>query len=150
GDSSVGVGGSGTGGMVVTGMGGGSAGAGAGTGGRVNGGSGGMTAGMGGAMVAGTGGVMGPIKVLIWNNARTYGHQSRETAIPLFMARAAADGISYDTTYAHTATTPEGQIDSTSDPSVFTDAKLDPYDVVFFLNTTGDTMNQDGQATTHR
>src|SRR6185295_7056373 len=58
--------------------------------------------------------------------------------------------IMFDTTYAHTAVTNEGQIDSTSDPSVFTDANLDKYDVVFFLNTTGDTMDQDGQATTHR
>jgi len=33
---------------------------------------------------------------------------------------------------------------------VFTDAGLDPYDVVFFLNTTGNTIDQDGQADTHR
>jgi hypothetical protein len=118
-------------------------------------GAGGTTGGIGGAtgaggMVGGTGGALGPIKVLIWNNALTYGHQSRMTAIPLLKAREATDNIMFDTTYAHTASLPEGTVDPNSNPSVFTDAGLDPYDVVFFLNTTGNTMDQDGQATTHR
>src|SRR4051812_3190451 len=77
----------------------------------------------------------GPIKVLIWNNALTYGHQSRMTAIPLFLAQAAANSIEFDTTYAHTQTLAEGTVDSKADYSVFTDAGLDKYDVVFFLNT---------------
>ena len=151
GNSTSGLGGAtGAGGAVGTGGSGGLTGAGGtttGVGGTVGGGG---TTGTGG-MVGGTGGAApGPIKVLIWNNARTYGHQSRTTAIPLLRAREATDNITFDLKYAHTATTTEGTIDTTSDPSVFTDAGLDPYDVVFFLNTTGDTMDQDGQATTHR
>jgi len=118
---------------------------GSGTGGAAVGGAGGIAAG-------GAGGTTpsGPIKVLIWNNAVTYGHQSRMTAIPILQARQAADGITFDITYAHTQSLPEGQVDTTSNPSVFTDAGLDPYDVVFFLNTTGNTLDQDGQGATHR
>jgi type 1 glutamine amidotransferase len=89
--------------------------------------------------------------VLVWNNAVTYGHQSRFTAIPLLQAQAATNGIELDTTYAHTSPVlPEGQIDGCSDPSVFTDAGLDRYDVVFFLNTTGPTLDDDGQGATHQ
>jgi hypothetical protein len=125
---------------------------GAGSGGRASGGAGGDRAGSGGAAAGGAGGVVaaGPIKVLIWNNALTYGHQSRITAIPYLQARQASDGLSFDVRYAHTQSLPEGQVDTSSDPSVFTDAGLDAYDVVFFLNTTGNTLDQDGQADTHR
>lgn len=157
--------GMGVGGSITTGVGGATgAGGTVGTGGSGGGlvGAGGTTGGLGGAvgsggttgaggMVGGTGGAaLAPIKVLIWNNALTYGHQSRITAIPLLRAREATDNITFDVKYAHTTSLPEGQVDATSDPSVFTDAGLDPYDVVFFLNTTGNTMDQDGQATTHR
>ena len=116
------------------------------------GGSRGGSGGGGGIAVGGTGGggTPGPIKVLIWNNAVTYGHQSRITAIPLLQARETTDNLKFDLKYAHTTSLPEGQVDASSDPSVFTDAGLDPYDVVFFLNTTGNTMDQDGQASTHR
>jgi type 1 glutamine amidotransferase len=93
----------------------------------------------------------GPIRVLLWNNAVTYGHQSRFLAIPLLQARGAAEGIAFDTRYAHVnPVLPEGQTDACSDPSVFTDAGLDPYDVVFFLNTTGPTLEDDGQGAVHR
>ncbi len=93
----------------------------------------------------------GPIRVLLWNNAVTYGHQSRFTAIPLLQAQSAANDIQFDTRYAHlTPVLAEGQIDTCSDPSVFTDAGLDPYDVVFFLNTTGATLDGDGQGDLHR
>lgn len=161
GNNTPGLGGAtGTGGAVGTGGSGGPAGAGAGgttaTGGTVGGvggavGAGGMVGGTGG-MVGGTGGAapLGPIKVLIWNNALTYGHQSRITAIPLLRAREATDNIMFDTKYAHLTSLPEGQVDATSDPSVFTDAGLDPYDVIFFLNTTGNTIDQDGQGAVHR
>jgi len=92
-----------------------------------------------------------PIRVLLWNNAVTYGHQSRMTAIPLLQAQAATNDIEFDTSYAHvTPVLPEGQVDSCSDPSVFTEAGLDPYDVVFFLNTTGATLDGDGQGEAHR
>ena len=93
----------------------------------------------------------GPIRVLVWNNAVTYGHQSRFTAIPLLQAQGAANGIALDTSYAHVSPVlPEGQVDTCSDPSVFTDAGLDRYDVVLFLNTTGLTLDGDGQGDVHR
>lgn len=92
-----------------------------------------------------------PIRVLLWNNAVTYGHQSRFTAIPLLQAQAAVHGIQLDTTHAHLSPVlPEGQADACSDPSVFTEAGLEPYDVVFFLNTTGATLDGDGQGPAHR
>lgn len=110
-------------------------------------GTGGVTA-TGGAGAGGAGGI--PIRVLVWNTALGYGHQSRITALPLLQARGATDNIAFDVSHAHTTTVPEGQADTTSDPSVFTDAGLDPYDVVFFLNTTGSTLDQDGQGDVHR
>jgi type 1 glutamine amidotransferase len=119
---------------------------GGGSGGAAGGGSAGAN---GGGGASGGAGGAGPIKVLIWNNALTYG-QSRITAIPFLQARQASDGLSFDVRYAHTQSLPEGQVDASSDPSVFTDAGLDAYDVVFFLNTTGNTLDQDGQADTHR
>ena len=83
-----------------------------------------------------------PIRVLVWNNGLVYGHASRALAIPYFKAREATDGISFDTTYAHTGTTyQEGPPDTTFDASVFTDQGLDKYDVVMFLNTTGNTID---------
>ncbi|HXU64006.1 MAG TPA: ThuA domain-containing protein [Polyangia bacterium] len=90
-----------------------------------------------------------PIRVLLWNNAVTYGHQSRFTAIPLLQA--AANDIQLDTAYAHVSPVlAEGQVDTCSDPSVFTEAGLAPYDVVFFLNTTGATLDGDGNGPAHR
>jgi type 1 glutamine amidotransferase len=137
---------------MTTGTGGAGAAADAGAGGA--GGTGGSSGGSGGAADAGGAGgttTAGPIRVLIWNNAVTYGHQSRITAIPVLQAQAAANNIVFDTKYAHVSpVTPEGQVDTTSDPSVFTDAGLDAYDVVFFLNTTGLTLDGDGQGATHR
>src|SRR4051812_8432358 len=83
-----------------------------------------------------------PIRVLVWNNALTYGHASRALAIPYFKAREVTDGITFDTTYAHTGTNYKDQQDGDTifDPSVFTDDGLDKYDVVMFLNTTGNTI----------
>jgi type 1 glutamine amidotransferase len=106
--------------------------------------------GVGAAGGAGGTTASGPIRVLIWNTAAVYGHQSRITAIPVLQARETTDNIKFDITYAHTTSLPEGTGDTTSNPSVFTDAGLDPYDVVFFLDTTGNTMDQDGQGDTHR
>jgi uncharacterized protein len=144
-----GVGGVGAAGTTGTGGRGGTTGAAGTTGPAGRGGGAGTAAGGAGGGTGGTAGT-GPIQILVWNHAVTYGHQARMTAIPLFMARAAANNMNFDLTYAHTATLPEGQTDSTSNPSVFTDAGLDKYDVIFFLNTTGNTMDGDGQATTHR
>lgn len=96
---------------------------------------------------AGAGGTAGtnagpPIRVLVWNNARIFGTASRVTAIPLLKAREQTDNIQFDTTYAHT-TVPLGQgpVDNSFDASVFTDEGLEQYDVVFFLNPTGDTID---------
>jgi type 1 glutamine amidotransferase len=111
--------------------------------------------GQGGDGTLGTGGGGGgpanpPIRVLVWNNGLTYGHVSRALAIPYFKAREATDGIRFDTTYAHTGTTyKEGDVDTTFDASVFTDEGLDKYDVVMFLNTTGNTID-DGMMTSVR
>jgi type 1 glutamine amidotransferase len=147
GASAAGAGGQGTAGVMV------------GSGGTAMPGAGGrMTAdaGAGGAMTADAGARVdasianGPIRVLLWNTALTYGHQSRITAIPVLEAQAAANNIQFDTRYAHTQTLPEGTVDSTSDPSVFTDEGLDAYDVIFFLNTTGNTIDSDGNVTVHR
>jgi len=149
-----------------------------GTGGATADGAGGATSGggTGGRMATGTGGAptMGtpdagapdaaldpnrPIKVLIWNNALAYGHQSRITAVPLLVAAGAPLNIQFDLTYSIKAATPtiqpEGQNDGTSgfpmaDGSVFSDAGLDQYDVVFFLNTTGNTLNVNGQEAAHK
>jgi type 1 glutamine amidotransferase len=85
-----------------------------------------------------------PIQVLVWNNALTYGHASRVNAIPILMAREDTDNIHFDFTHAHTEVTAEGTVDDpTFDASVFTDANLDEYDVVFFLHTTGTTIDDD-------
>jgi type 1 glutamine amidotransferase len=148
----VGSGGAGSGGAGSSGGAGGVGGASGGAGGARAGSGGAAAGGAGGAAAGGAGGTVasGPIKVLIWNNALTYGHQSRITAIPYLQARQASDGLSFDVRYAHTQSLPEGQVDASSDPSVFTDAGLDAYDVVFFLNTTGNTLDQDGQGNTHR
>ena len=147
----------GGGGVAVVGQGGGGGGTGVGGGAGTAGGGGSSGAGgAGGVAVTGAGGAAGttattPIKVLIWNNAVTYGHQSRFTAIPLLQAQASANNIVFDTTYAHvTPVLPEGQVDTTSDPSVFSDAGLDPYDVVFFLNTTGLTIDGDSNGPAHQ
>ncbi|HEY2899917.1 MAG TPA: ThuA domain-containing protein [Polyangia bacterium] len=98
----------------------------------------------GGGASADTGAPGGPIKVLLFNHTAGYGHQSRLTAIPLLMAAAAANNIDLDLRYAHTtmpgkAPLPEGTNDSATPPdlSAFTPGGLDGYDVVFFLNTTG-------------
>ena len=99
----------------------------------------------------GTGGTVatGPIQVLIWNNALSYGHAARVGAITYLKMREATDNIKFDTTYAHTGNVSEGPSDTTFDASVFTDANLDKYDVVFFLDTTGTTID-DSQKTARR
>jgi len=85
-----------------------------------------------------------PIQVLVWNNALTYGHASRVNAIPILMAREDTDNIHFDFTHARTEVTAEGVVDDPAfDASVFTDANLDQYDVVFFLHTTGTTIDDD-------
>ena len=63
--------------------------------------------------------------------------------------REATDNIKFDTTYAHTGNVSEGPSDTSFDASVFTDANLDKYDVVFFLDTTGTTID-DSQKTARR
>src|SRR6185295_12075542 len=102
--------------------------------------------GIGGEVAAGVGGAGGaapsaPIRVLVWNTSRIFGIQSRTTAIPSFKAREATDNIQFDTTDAQTVTRPSGQLDSSYDASVFTDEGLDKYDVILFLNPTGDTFD---------
>jgi type 1 glutamine amidotransferase len=103
-------------------------------------GSGGTT-GAGG--VGGDGGLGGPaIQVLVWNNALTWGHASRALAIPYLEARERTDNIRFDTAYAHTGSNyQDGPTDTVFDASVFTDEGLDKYDVVMFLNTTGNTID---------
>jgi cytochrome c len=87
--------------------------------------------------------------VLVWNNALLRGLQSRVSAIPLFEAREESDNLRFDTTYAHTSPVSDGPPDSVFDASVFTDAGLEPYDVVLFLNTNGNTID-DGMKDVHR
>jgi len=85
-----------------------------------------------------------PIQVLVWNKALTYGHASRVNAIRYLTDRADADNIHYDLRYARTEPVDEGVLDSPSfDASVFTDANLGQYDVVFFLHTTGNAIDDD-------
>jgi cytochrome c len=113
---------------------------------------GGVTAGgSGGAATGGSGGAggavnTGPINVLVFNYTAGYGHQSRETAIPLLQTAAAANNINLDLKYAILKGTdgnyiPEGTSDLSEnipvDLSAFTPGGLDKYDVVYFLNTTG-------------
>jgi type 1 glutamine amidotransferase len=132
----------------ATGATGGSATGGANTGGATP--SGGTGTG-GGAVAGGAGGgTAGPINVLLFNYTTTYGHQSRETAIPLLKKAGDANGINFDTKSALTAVQGEGKTDSSlnlkPDMSTFSDAGLEAYDVVFFLNTTGDALSSDGAA----
>ncbi|HXI56487.1 MAG TPA: ThuA domain-containing protein [Polyangia bacterium] len=142
---------SGNGGATVVdaaGAGGGAGGAG-GSGGIVNGGGGVTTdADAGDARVDGgvgvDGGGNGPIKVLLFNHTAGYGHQSRLTSIPFLVTAAAANNIDLDLQYAHQtppgkAPLPEGTNDSATPPnlSAFVPGGLDRYDVVLFLNTTG-------------
>jgi len=102
---------------------------------------GGTGTGSGEMMMSGSGGApSGPINVLIWNNALAYGHQARTGAIQYLKARESTDNIKFDTTYAH-ATSTEGPSDTSFDASVFDDTKLAAYDVVFFLDTTGTTID---------
>jgi len=119
----------------------------AGAGGSSRGGTTG-TAGTAGTGTGGTG-ATGTIQVLIWNNALVYGHAARVGAINLLKARETTDNIKFDTTYAHTGNVTEGASDTSFDASVFTDAGLDKYDVVFFLDTTGNTID-DSQKTARR
>lgn len=116
----------------------------AGAGGSSRGGTTG-TAGTGGTGTGGTG-ATGPIQVLIWNNALSYGHAARVGAITYLKMREATDNIKFDTMYAHTGNVSEGPSDTTFDASVFTDANLDKYDVVFFLDTTGTTIDDSQKA----
>ena len=84
--------------------------------------------------------------MLVFNYTAGYGHQSRETAIPLLQTAAAANNINLDLKYAILKGKdgnyiPEGTSDlsagMTVDLSAFTPGGLDKYDVVYFLNTTG-------------
>jgi type 1 glutamine amidotransferase len=116
----------------------------------------GVGGGPGGGGSPGAGGAGGgpadpPIRVLVWNNALAYAHASRALAIPYFKAREATDGIRFDTNYAHIGTNYKDQQDgdTTFDASVFTDDGLANYDVVMFLNTTGNTID-DGAMTNVR
>ena len=111
------------------------------------------TGGSGGSgAVAGSGGSAGaantaPIKVLVFNYATGFGHQTRETAIPLLQTAAAANNINLDLKYAILKDRygnnyiPEGTSDVSAgmpvDLSAFTPGGLDEYDVIFFLNTSG-------------
>jgi len=137
--------GSGTGGMAqTTGSGGSATGGATGSGGAK--GSGGATGtgastGTGGGTTTGTGGASGPINVLIWNNALAYGHEARVGAITYFKMRESTDNIVFDTKYAHTSPVQESPSDTSFDASVFTDAGLDKYDVVMFLDTTGTSID---------
>jgi type 1 glutamine amidotransferase len=136
-----------TGGTGTTGRGGAG---GAGTAGTTSRGGGGGTGGTG----TGAGGTAGTvstatIQVLIWNNALAYGHAARVGAIQYLKARETTDNIKFDTTYAHTGNVNEGASDTSFDASVFTDAGLDKYDVVLFLDTTGTTID-DSQKTARR
>ena len=130
-------------GTVTTDAGGGTGGAGpTGAAGAGGGGTGGMVD-AGGADVEGGAGDP-PIQVLVWNNALTWGHASRALAIPYLEARELTDNIRFDTTYAHTgANYQDGPTDAVFDASVFTDQGLEKYDVVMFLNTTGNTIDDD-------
>lgn len=87
-----------------------------------------------------------PIQVLVWNNALQFGHASRIKAIPYLLKRQATDNINFDIKYARTEIM-DGQEDVRDPPSfdasVFSDAGLDRYDVVFFLHTTGTTIDDD-------
>ena len=106
----------------------------------------------GGAASGGAGGTVvndGPIQVLVWNNALAYGHAARVNAISYLKAREATDNIKFDTTYAHTGGVSDGPSDLSFDASVFTDEGLDRYDVILFLDTTGNTID-DGQKTVRR
>jgi type 1 glutamine amidotransferase len=122
-----------------------------GTGGTTSRGGSSGTAGTAGTGAGGTAGTVstGPIQVLVWNNALAYGHAARVGGIQYLKARETTDNIKFDTTYAHTGNVSEGPSDSSFDASVFTDAGLDKYDVVLFLDTTGTTID-DSQKTARR
>src|SRR5450432_3680519 len=88
----------------------------------------------------------GPINVLVFNYTAGYGHQSRITAIPFLKTAAAANNINLDLQYAFQytgagQTVPKEGTNDSGQPlnlSAFTTAGgLDKYDVVYFLNTTG-------------
>jgi type 1 glutamine amidotransferase len=137
---------SGTGGAtVVDGSGGGGGANGSGGAGGASNGSGGATGDARDTSVDSVDvGGNGPIKVLLFNHTAGYGHQSRLTSIPLLMTAAASNNIDLDLQFAHQtppgkAPLPEGTNDSATSPnlSAFVPGGLDRYDVVFFLNTTG-------------
>jgi len=148
-----------------------------GTGTVVNGGSGGASTGASGSSSVGMGGTgdtstggaggsnpaggaggsmpNGPINILVWNYTTGYGHQSRETAIPVLQTAAQGTEINFDVTYALTAVEPEGPSDADNiknnlpgtkpvNTSAFVDGGLDKYDIVYFLNTTGSPLSGDG------
>jgi hypothetical protein len=106
----------------------------------------------GSVAIAGSGGAAGaagaaPINVLVFNYATGFGHQTRESAIPLLQTAAAANNINLDLKYAILKDRygnnyiPEGTSDLFAgmpvDLSAFTPGGLDEYDVIFFLNTSG-------------
>jgi len=86
--------------------------------------------------------------VLLFNYTAGYGHQSRETAIPLLKTAAAANSIELELKYTRQDILPEGMNDTATPPdlSAFVSGGLDSYDVVFFLNTTGNVFQGDGEA----
>jgi len=133
-----------------------------GTGGSVESGGSGNSGNSGGSgnsgNAGGSGGAMntGPINVLVFNYTAGYGHQSRETSIPLLLTAAAANNINLDLKYAIQKGKdgnylPEGTSDLQAqmpvDLSAFTPGGLDKYDVVFFLNTTGHVFQGADEAT---
>ena len=140
-----------------------------GTGTVVSGGSGGMSTGSAGTGVSTSGGTgggnaaggsggaapTGPINILVWNYTTGFGHQSRETAIPVLQTATQGTDINFDSTYALSAVQPEGPSDADNiknnlpgtkpvDTSAFVDGGLDKYDIVYFLNTTGSPLSGDG------
>jgi type 1 glutamine amidotransferase len=87
-----------------------------------------------------------PINVLVFNYTQGYGHQSRITSIPFLKTAAAANNVNLDLQYAFQYNGPgqtipkEGTNDSGQPLNLTaftTPGGLDKYDVVYFLNTTG-------------
>ena len=99
-------------------------------------------------------GTNAPINVLVFNYTTGFGHQSRETAIPLLRTAAENNGIHLELKYALSAVQPDGPSDASNieaqpcaprvDTSAFVPGGLDAYDAVFFLNTTGTPLAADG------
>jgi type 1 glutamine amidotransferase len=76
----------------------------------------------------------GPVKVLVYRYAQGFPHQSRVDSIPLIRAMGMVNN-------AFT-------IQDTFDPGFLTDANLEPFDVIFALNSTGSFMLYDKSSST--